>query len=1204
MKKISYCFLFFWGLSLSLAANENPVFSQLLSQDGLSQDSITAVTQDKYGFIWIGTQEGLNRWDGRKIEQFLNNPGDANSISSDYISDLLDDKAGTLWVATLGGGLNIYDKYRQSFRRFQGFDGQEALELVNVKVLHQSDDGIIWVGTEADGLYLLDMTKQEIRHLSSLDNGNALSSNNIRDIKSDQQGRIWIATENGGVNMWDGENERFVHYRHRQQSRVSLPSDKILSLEPMQDGTVWVGTYDAGLAIINPHQRTVIQHKHQEQNFYSLADNRVRTIFQDSDGRIWVGTDSGLNLWNSDFRGFLRFNHEIASRYSLSDNRVTTIVQDKGGVIWVGTFAGLNKWNARLGSIEHIKKVDKAPSSLSSNIITSITDAPGGVLWIGTWGGGLNHYDTRTKMFKHYMPSDKAGSLSDTRVMSLLMDSQKRLWVGTMRGGLNVKTADQEGFTVYRHDANDPGSISHNGITRLFEDSHSNIWAATFGGGVNLYRQGKFQRFVHDESDENSLGSNRVIGITEGPEGIIWFATDGGGIAYYSLAEQKMRRLALELAETADGNLNSFISILATKDSLWLGSKDQGLLRVALNMQDLSVVNVTHFNRQNDLSSNVIFGILEDDSGMIWLSSNKGLSAMAPETGKIRNFGLNHGLQGNEFNSGAYHKAGDGTLYFGGNNGFNRFNPRHLLLSVNQHQPDIVLTQFNVLNKPKALSQALVDVKAIELDYFENFVSFEFASLDFTQPQKNKFQFRLLGLQEQWSVPSRRNQANYTNLIPGSYTFEVKGSNNAGIWSHPLVIELTVKSPPWRSTGAYLVYSLLVVLFSFLTFYLMKKSANKQVEASFNQKLRMYLYCLDEASDGVAIINLEGNYLYQNQSFKGLLGSEPFPARQGGAGETDMEHSLLSQVKKGAQALSAVLEHGHWQGLCEHFKGHEKVIVDLGLTKVVANEGKSEHIIAVAHDVTEIKHSEDELKRYRDRLEALVHKRTLELEQEITKQQDAEHQLTLSLQEKNVLLKEIHHRVKNNMQVISSLLNMQSIANNNPEFSELLAESQNRIRSMSLIHESLYQSENFLEIDFNDYIHLLAGTLSRVYSSNTYGIDICIDAEDVYLDIDTAVPCGLIINELVSNAYKHAFKGFEGQAVVLIEMKSDDEHYILRVKDNGVGFAEGVDFRKTSSLGMEIVCILTEQIKGTIDLIKGNGSTFVIEFPKKEIEKG
>jgi len=395
-----------------------------------------------------------------------------------------------------------------------------------------------------------------------------------------------------------------------------------------------------------------------------------------------------------------------------------------------------------------------------------------------------------------------------------------------------------------------------------------------------------------------------------------------------------------------------------------------------------------------------------------------------------------------------------------------------------------------------------------------------------------------------------------------------------------------------------------VVLVSFLVFYLMKKSANKQVEASFNQKLRMYLYCLDEASDGVAIINLEGKYLYQNQSFKGLLGVEPVPVRQEKAGGGGAEHSLLSHVKKGAQALSAVLENGHWQGLCEHFKGHDKVIVDLGLTKVVSNEGNAEHIIAVAHDVTEIKHSEDELKRYRDRLEALVHKRTLELEQEITKQQDAEHQLTLSLQEKNVLLKEIHHRVKNNMQVISSLLNMQSIANNNPEFSELLAESQNRIRSMSLIHESLYQSENFLEIDFNDYIHLLAGTLSRVYSSNTYGIDICIDAEDVYLDIDTAVPCGLIINELVSNAYKHAFKGFEGQAVVLIEMKPDEEHYILRVKDNGVGFAEGVDFRKTSSLGMEIVCILTEQIKGTIDLIKGDGSTFVIEFPKKEIEKG
>ena len=316
-----------------------------------------------------------------------------------------------------------------------------------------------------------------------------------------------------------------------------------------------------------------------------------------------------------------------------------------------------------------------------------------------------------------------------------------------------------------------------------------------------------------------------------------------------------------------------------------------------------------------------------------------------------------------------------------------------------------------------------------------------------------------------------------------------------------------------------------------------------------------------------------------------------------------IQQNLLDSDDNSEAAFRQVLAQGHWQGLSERQNKNNKRIVDLGLTKVVHHESEPFSIIAVAHDVTKIKHSENELKRYRDRLEALVQKRTQELEQEITKQQKAEAQLTLSLKEKNVLLKEIHHRVKNNMQVISSLLNMQAVTKNNPELSELLSESQNRIRSMSLIHESLYQSDNFLEIDFNDYIHLLAGTLGRVYSSSTYGIDICISAEDVYLDIDTAVPCGLIINELVSNAYKHAFKDFDGQGRVFIEMKSSLTHYSLTVKDNGVGFAPGVDFRKTSSLGMEIVCILTEQIKGTIDLIKQDGSTFVIAFPKKSIDK-
>jgi two-component sensor histidine kinase/ligand-binding sensor domain-containing protein/PAS domain-containing protein len=1177
---------------LTVHAKENPVFSHLTTENGLTQEYITSITQDQRGFIWIGTQEGLNRWDGIDVKQYLNNPGSSRKLTNDYVTDVVAMEKGKLWIATLGGGLNFYDEKNDHFSQFTGFPSTDKFSSDRIKVLFGSLDSKLWVGTESDGIYIVDGNTKSIKHLTFGDSNTSLSSNNIRDIKADKQGRIWIATEGGGVNMWDVNSGHFIRYQSSSADPDSLVSNDVLSVTPMRDGTVWAGTYNNGISIINPHQRKSIHYSHQADDYFSLSNDRVRSIFEDADGRVWVGTDSGLDLWNSDNRTFNHYYHDDSSRYSLTDNRISNIMQDKSGVLWVGTFSGVNKWNARLGSIEHIKKNDNAPSTLSTNIVTSFAQSEGGNQWIGTWGGGLNYYDKNSKQYRIFKHDESKGALSDDRVMSLLVDSKNRLWVGTALGGLNLKLPGEDKFIIYQYNPSDTNSISNNGITRIFEDSKNRIWVATIAGGVNLFTDNGFIRFKHDKTDPSSIGSNRVLAISESPNGIIWFATDGGGVSYYSPESRHFTSLSYKHpTHSIDKNM-SFISILAKDNKLWLGGKDSGLLLVKLNKDDQSITQVKRFGRQDGLPSNVIFGILEDDTGLIWLSSNKGISVFTPETESIKSIGTNQGLQGNEFNSGAYYKSGDGTMYFGGNNGFNRFNPRHVLVSNNRFRPDTVITNISIFNQSLKLKQSIYEVEKIQLEYFDNFLTFRFAAMEFTQPDKNLYQYRLIGISEQWTKPSFEYRASFANLAPGDYQFEVRSANNDGMWGSVKNLKVIILPPVWRTSGAYLGYFILLMMFIYFNVTRFKKKTLEDAEKQTNYRLKMYLSCLEEASDGVAIVDNFGEYVYRNKSFSQILEKTINSRKSNNISETLFSDKAESQV-----ALISVKEKGSWRGLVTGYEKQQEIFIELGLTKVSQSSMIDTSVIVVAHDITSLKRNEAELIRYRDRLESVAYKRTHELENEIKINNVANEKIVKSLAEKEVLLKEIHHRVKNNLQVISSLLNMQASATEGEKYKELLNESQNRIRSMALIHESLYQSDNFLEIDFNDYIHLLASTLSRSYSSNTYGIDIQIQADNVFLDIDRAIPCGLIINELVSNAYKHAFSDREEQGIVLIKLKQTESDYILVVKDNGVGFPEGVDFRNTSSLGMEIVCILCQQIKATIELTYDDGASFCIRFP-------
>ena len=1051
------------GAPQDLPKTRQIIFNHLTADDGISNTAAKRIIQDSKGFIWIGTQQGLNRYDGNEFEIFNYNPQDPSSLSNGWIFDIFEDREGRIWVAT-NSGLDLFQPNTKNFRHFRHDSSRRSsLPTNSIRAVYQTRDGAIWVGTRR-GVSRW-MGEDSFRHYVNFTiDERSESRPGVRDMVEDEDGQLWIATQSEGLIRLNPGSGEITHIEHRSDVPNSVASLHIKSLMLAKDGVLWVGTQNDGLALVN-RDGSVSKLQNDPGEPGSLSSDRVWTVFQDRQERIWVGTEGGLNLWIPEESRFHHYRHKPSIPSSLLDNRVFEIFQDRGNVLWVGTFSGVSKWNAEISSFSHISSDDSRADSLSNNKVSSFAERSNGDIWVGTIGGGVNLWNIESNSFELF-PVESSGNTgnSDTLIMALLQDEEDRLWVGTMRNGIRRMRGTSGEFESFVYDRNDPSSLSSNAVSSALLDSRGRIWFATYGGGLNLYLgDGKFRRYPDALGSREDFPSYFLIDIEESLDGKLWLASDGGGVIRFdpdSGSVEAMQALGNGVNSISD---NHIICLLQTDNGLWVGTRDTGLNFYSDNTW-------THYDYDDGLLSSAIYGLLEDEQGRIWISHSKGLSAYDPGTGKFTNYSSIHGLQGNDFNNGAYLKTADGKLLFGGTNGFNVFYPHEI--HVNTHRPPVQLTNFTKFNKEVYLEQPAYELDKIELEYDDYVVGFEFAALDFTDPSKNKYRYMLAGFDREWVEANNVRQATYTNLGPGRYTFRVEGSNNDGIWSEQgLSVELKVASAPWATWWAMALYTM------------------------------------------VGIIVVYG----------------------------------------AAQAYSVRLHR-------------------------------------------------EEQRRYSEQLEALVAERTSALENEITGHKTAQRELSRSLQEKEVLLKEVHHRVKNNMQVISSLLNIQADSVMDNRFVNLLTESQQRIKSMALIHENLYRSDNLLEINFHDYIEALANGLLRFYRFDNLAMRLELDVVDIFLDIDTAVPCGLIINELVSNSLKHAFDGRtgDGHIKVVFHATEDGKTYRFSVSDDGNGIPEDLDIKNASSMGLEIVRILTEQLDGHWSCNGRDGTEFVIEFPRKK----
>ena len=797
-------------------------FERISLEEGLSQSTVGAILQDQQGFMWFGTEDGLNKYDGYEFTVYKRDPDDPMTLSNNYVRTIYEDRSGELWVGTRSG-LDRFDRATGTFTHYQhNPHDPQSLGGTWVYSIYEDHTGTLWVGTADGGLDQLDRATNTFFHyLHDPDDPRTLSDNTVHTIYEDRSGDLWIGT-GGGLDRFDRTTGTFTHYQHDPSDPQSLSENKVRAIFEDRQGVLWIGTEGGGLNQLDRssqtsapgEQETFIHYQHSPDDPYSLSDNVVWAILEDRAGRLWVGTQNGLDqLVLSEAEGldrrqnrFAHYRHDPNDPHSLSCDSVRSIYEDRSGVLWIGTLGGgLSKYNRTADQFTLYQRSPTLPAdvsdphSLSDNIVWSIYEDRSGLLWIGTFGGGLNELDRNSDTWTVYQhdPADST-SLSSNDVRVIYEDRTGILWVGTNYGGLDRFDPHTGTFTHYQHDPHDPGSLSDNDVFAIYEDRLGRLWIGTWNGGLNRLDRatGTFVHYQHDADDPSSLSDDCVRAIFEDRAGVLWVGTRGG-INLWDGANNRFTHYKHD-PDNPQSLSNDAVSSFCEDPTgvVWIGTYGGGL-----NRFDRATQTFTPYTEKDGLPNDVVYGILADAEGFLWLSTNKGLSKFDPRTETFRNYDVRDGLQSNEFNAGAYFHSyrrdshDSGEMFFGGIQGFNAFYPEQV--KDNPHIPPIAITAFSKFNQ--TVRTDLSADEHLQLSYQDNFISFEFAALDYTAPEKNQYAYKMEGFDEDWVTAGTRRYAGYTNLRGGDYVFRVKGSNNDGLWNEEgIAIHITVTPPVWE----------------------------------------------------------------------------------------------------------------------------------------------------------------------------------------------------------------------------------------------------------------------------------------------------------------------------------------------------------------------------------------------------------------------
>lgn len=811
----------------SFAQVMNPVrFDHLTVDDGLSQNSVRGLLQDSKGFMWFGTEEGLNRYDGYSFHVLQNRVGDTTSLSANDVRSIIEDRYGNIWVGTTDG-LNILDRNTNAFFRVNLPLADDHSPRRNfIFSLFEDRDGDIWIGTR-DGIYLFHHQENRFEFF------NRLSSSTLVEVNSffqDSAGKIWVGTD--GLFQLDKGTGEIVNYtaeiNELLQPMGELVRPTVSCMLEDRNGSFWVGTYSGLLkgTPVKTEGENALSYEFEPvfpdlQGFESKL-NMIRCMVEGDDGLIWIGTFNGLLILDPQKVTFRGFQHQDDLPSSLSANFIHSIGKDSRGDIWLGTIqGGINVYHRNNFGFEHHLS-DWARAKMNGKIVQGFSEDADGNLWVATRDRGVNFIDRKSGeiiSFTHD-PRNK-NSLSINEVRCIMVDRSGRVWMGTYFGGLNRYDPKSGRFKRYLPDPEDNTSISGDMVNALLEDHDGKIWVAIHGGGLDLYdpERNGFIHYAHANNDINTLSSNIPTSLYKDSEQNLWIGTRHSGLNRMNLKTREITRF--QYVEGKPGSISSNAITAITQDSrgvLWIGTEDAGL-----NRFNSATGRFESFRKTDGLSSDAIHGILEDNNGLLWLSTNKGLCHFDPAQLAFAKYDRTDGLNTNQFIRNAYFKTKKGELLFGSINGFTMFLPEHI--DINHFEPPVYITGFRLFNKEvpigrkdSPLNRHISETAGITLKNNQSVFSFDYVALNYVRSAKNQYAYRMEGLEENWNLVGDKRSVDYTTLPPGDYVFRVKASNNSGVWNETgAAINLTILPPWYKAWWAYGIYSV-VFVFLLLTY--------------------------------------------------------------------------------------------------------------------------------------------------------------------------------------------------------------------------------------------------------------------------------------------------------------------------------------------------------------------------------------------------
>jgi len=782
----------------AFAQRQHIRFNRLGPESGLSQSNVTCILQDSRGFMWFGTRDGLNQYDGVRFTIYHNVAGDSGSLSNSYVTSLAEDRKGNIWIGTWGGGLNRFDPSMHRFTRFPLGDGKGSRVATDfINTLRMDSRGRLWIGMDGAGLDVMDPMTGQFRNTRE-----GLADNDVTAFCEDDRHGMWIGTFRGGLCRM-AEGGTLQRYMHAAGDPGSLANNSIYCIFQDSRHRLFVGTRGGGLDRLDASSGDFVHYRHEAGNPKSLAHDDVAALGEDPEGHLWAGTENGgLSVLDAATDEWHSYAQDDIDNSSLANNSIDYICRDRQGNMWLGTYSGGVNVFMKDANLFTTFRHNGLPGSLGNNNVLYLLEDRAGTVWIATDGGGLESMDPATGVITSYRHSADAGSMGGNYVLSIHEDADGRIWAGTWGDGLSVLDKKTGRFLHYRNRSGDSSSLGGNNIYSIARDGGDDLWLGAYGNGLDRYdrRRNSFVHFRHDPHDPKSLSSDRIHTLLAVDDGL-WVGTFDGGLDCLNKRTGIFKHYIH--SDTGNSLSNNSVNCIYEdrRHSLWIGTGD------GLNRLDPATGHFTIWRTPQGLPNNMVFGIVEDRNGMLWISTNKGLSRMDPATGIFQNYTSAEGLQGDEFKPHSCLRSRSGRLYFGGIAGFNEFDPDSIRPRATA--APLVITGFQLFNRevpvstdslPTPLARDISETNDVTLGWSNSVMSFEFVTLNYAAPGRNRYAYQLVGFDTGWNYIGSRRMATYTHLEPGSYVLKIKAGTADGSWGEQLrSLAIRITPPFWKT---------------------------------------------------------------------------------------------------------------------------------------------------------------------------------------------------------------------------------------------------------------------------------------------------------------------------------------------------------------------------------------------------------------------